>query len=176
MQADQSAKNLKQKAAHEFEELAVLTAYLAFFFGGLATYSMLLLNEFHISYFAYGTALINAFVIAKVILIGEAVRAGAKFESKALLYSALWKAFVFAWLVIAFHLVEEVIKGLLHGETIAGAFHDIRIDHLLVRAGLIFFAFIPLFVLRELRRVMGHDHFLGLFFQSASSPKANSTE
>jgi hypothetical protein len=45
-------KDLKQKVKHEFEELAVLTAYLAFFFCGLATYSMLLLDKFHISYFA----------------------------------------------------------------------------------------------------------------------------
>jgi hypothetical protein len=72
-------KNLKQKVKHEFEEMAILTAYLAFLFSALATYGI--------------TAL------AKVILIGEAFHAGTKFERKALFYSALWKAFIFAWLV-----------------------------------------------------------------------------
>jgi hypothetical protein len=79
-------KNLKQKVAHEFEEMAILTAYLAFFFCALATYSLVLLNRFHISYFTYGAALLNALVIAKVILIGEAMRAGTKFERKPILF------------------------------------------------------------------------------------------
>ena len=79
MQADESQKkSLKQKVAHEFEEVAILTAYLAFFFCALATYSMLLLGKFHVSYFAYGPALINALVIAKVILIGDALHTGTK--------------------------------------------------------------------------------------------------
>ena len=174
MDADKSAKSdLKQKAAHEFEELAILTSYLALLFCGVATNSMLLLDKFHIAYFAYGTALINALVIAKVILFGEAVHAGTKFESRVLLYSIIWKAFVFAWLVFAFHVVEEMIKGLVHGERIPEAFHDIRIDDLLVRTVLIFCAFIPLFVVQELRRVLGRDSFRALFFHSASAPKAN---
>ena len=82
-------KTVKQKVVHEFEEVAILTAYLAFFFCALATYSMLLLGKFHISYFAYGTALINALVIAKVILIGDTLHAGTRYERKALLHSAM---------------------------------------------------------------------------------------
>jgi len=166
-------KGLKQKVAHEFEELAILTGYLAFFFCALATYSLLLPGRFHISYFAYGTALINAVVIAKVILIGEAVHAGRRFETKALFYSAIWKAFVFAWLVFAFHLLEEAIKDLVHGENVGAVFHDIRIYEMLIRAGLIFCTFVPLFVFRELRRVVGDDSFRALFFHSTSAPKAN---
>lgn len=87
---------------------------------------MLLLDRFHVSYFAYGTALINALAIAKVILIGEAVHAGTKFEKKALLYSAIWKALVFGLLVFAFHLLEEMITHLVHGKGSAGALHNIH--------------------------------------------------
>jgi hypothetical protein len=167
------AQGLKLKVKHELEEMAILTAYLAFFFCGLATYSMLLLDKFHISYFAYGTALINAAVIAKVILIGEAAHAGKKFEAKALVYSALWKAFVFAWLVFAFHLLEEAIKDLIHGAPFGAAFHDIRIYDLLIRTGLVFCLFIPLFLFRELKRVVGEEGFRALFFHPASAAKAN---
>jgi hypothetical protein len=77
MHADNSHKEgLKQKVVHEFKEVVILTAYLAFFFCALSTYSMLLLGKSHISYFTYGTALINALVIVKVILIGDALHAG----------------------------------------------------------------------------------------------------
>jgi len=161
-------KGLKQKAREEFEQVVILTAYLAFFFCALATYSMLLLNKFHISSFAYATALINAAIIAKVILIGEAVRAGKKFEGKALLFSAIWKSFVFGWLVFAFHIVEEMIKNLIHGKGAIEAFREIRLDDLLSRTVVVFCTFIPLFVFRELRRVMGQDNFRALFFHSQS--------
>ena len=165
-------KGLKQKAREEFEQVVILTAYLAFFFCALATYSMLLLNKFHISSFAYATALINAAVIAKVILIGEAVHAGKKFEGKALLFSAIWKSFVFGWLVFAFHIVEEMIRSLIHGQGAIEAFREIRLDDLLSRTVVVFCTFIPLFVFRELRRVMGQDNFRALFFHS--QPKVNS--
>ena len=164
MHVEKSEKtDAKQKVVHEFEELGIISLYLAFFFCALATYSMLLLDRFHISYFAYGTALINALVIAKVILIGEAMHAGTRFERKALLYSAIWKAFVFGLLVFAFHILEEMIKHLVDGKDLAGAFHNIRIDDLLTRTVIIFCTFIPLFAFRELRRVMGQDNFRTLF-------------
>jgi len=166
---DSTKKTLKQRAKHEFEELFILTGYLGFFFCGLATYSMLLLDRFHISYFAYGTALINALVIAKVILIGEAAHAGRKFEARALVYSALWKAFVFALLVFAFHLAEEMIRDVIHGKSLDAAFHDIRVYDLLIRTGLIFCVFIPLFLFRELKRVVGDEGFRELFFHPAAS-------
>ncbi len=166
-------KTVKQKVAHEFEELAIITGYLAFFFCALATYSMLLLEEFHISYFIFGTALLNALIIAKVILIGEALHAGRIFEGRALVYSAIWKALVFSVLVFAFHFLEEIIKQLVHGRDIAGALHEMRLDDLLGRAVIIFCTFIPLFAYRELRRVMGDDNFRALLFRPTTAPKAN---
>ena len=169
MPAEKSEEHgVKQKVTHEFEELAIIFAFLAFFFCALTTYSMLLLHRFHTAYFAYGSALINALLVAKVILIGEAVHAGTKLEGKALFYSAIWKAFVFGWLVFAFHLVEEMVKLLADKKDVAGALHNIRIDDLVVRALVIFCAFIPLFVFRELRRVMGPNRFRALFFDSTS--------
>ena len=166
MTNEESGKSgLKRKAIHEFEDLAVVFLYLAFFFCALATYSMLLLKEFHVSYFIYGFALLKAFVIAKVILIGEYAHLGKKHEVKPLFFSALHKAFLFSLLVLAFHMVEEVIKQLLHGGRAVAAFHDIRIDDLLGRSAVVFCTFIPLFAFRELRRVMGEDKFLDLFFR-----------
>src|SRR5260370_17395243 len=104
MHAEDSRKtSVKQKVANEFEELAIITLYLAFFFCALATYSMLLLDKFHISYFVYGTPLLNAVVIAKVILIGEAVHAAPRFKGKPLLNPAICKAFLSAFLVFPFH-------------------------------------------------------------------------
>lgn len=163
-------KGLKQKVVHEFQEVAILTGYLAFFFCALSTYSMLLLGKFHISYFTYGTAIINALIIAKVILIGDALHAGTKYEGRALFYSAVWKAFVFGCLVFAFHLVEEMIKHFIHGKDTMAAFREIRVDDLLSRSVVIFCTFIPLFIFRELKRVMGDESFWALILHPSATP------
>ncbi|HEY1469653.1 MAG TPA: hypothetical protein VGF61_11470 [Candidatus Acidoferrum sp.] len=155
---------LKQKALHEAKEITFVFLYLAIFFCALATYSMLLLERFQISYFTYGAALLNAFIVTKIILIGEAVHLGKKHEGKPLIYSSIYKAFVFGLLVFGFHIVEEVVKRLIHGKDIAGAFREIRIDELLARSVIVFLTFIPFFAFRELGRVMGREKLRDLLF------------
>lgn len=172
-----SAKNtdhgsFKEKAKHEFIEIAIVFAYLAFVFCALATYSMLLLDKYEIVYFAYGAALLNAFIITKVILIGEAMHFGKKYEGKSLIYSCIYKAILYGLLVFAFHVVEEMVKLLIHGRDFAGAFHEIRLDDLLARSVVLFGAFIPFFGFRELGRVIGPEKVRALFFKKRDAAKA----
>jgi hypothetical protein len=174
MNAENSQRpGLKQKAIHEFEEFAGIFLYLAFFFCALATYSMLLLDKFHVSYFTYGFALLNALVIAKVILIGEYAHLGRKHEAKPLLVSAVYKALLFGLLVFAFHVLEELVRQLLHGENMARASHEMRIDDLLCRSLVVFCTFIPLFAFRELKRVLGEAPFRALFFRTGATAKSD---
>ena len=173
MSAENSQQtSLKQKAVHEAKEITYVFLYLAAFFCALATYSMLLLEKFEISYFTYGAALLNALIITKIILIGEAVHFGKKHEAKPLFYSCAYKAFVYGVLVFAFHIVEEVVKRLIHGKAIVGAFREVRIDDLLARSVIIFLTFIPFFAFRELGRVMGPDKLRGMFFRTGAPSKS----
>ena len=173
MSAENSQQtSLKQKAVHEAKEITYVFLYLAAFFCALATYSMLLLEKFEISYFTYGAALLNALIITKIILIGEAVHFGKKHEAKPLFYSCAYKAFVYGVLVFAFHIVEEVVKRLIHGKAIVGAFREVRIDDLLARSVIIFLTFIPFFAFRELGRVMGPDKLRHMFFRTGAPSKS----
>jgi len=72
-------------------------------------------------------------VITKVITIGQYARLGKRHEDKSLLVSTLWKAFVFVVLVFGFHIVEEIVKRLIHGTDLARASTDIRMDQLASR-------------------------------------------
>jgi hypothetical protein len=157
---------LKQKAIHEGQEFVGIALYLAFFFCAVVAYSSILLNEFHVSYFKYGTAIINALIIAKVILIGEYAHLGRRHESKPLLQSALYKAVMFTILVFVFHIVEELIKALVHKQPLVAALHAIRLDELVSRSIVVFCTFVPLFAFRELARVLGEEEFRRLFFAS----------
>jgi len=50
--------------------------HLAFFFCAIETYRMFLLNQYNVSYWNLGFALINALVVTKVIMIGAYARLG----------------------------------------------------------------------------------------------------
>ena len=78
---------------------------------------------------------------------------------------------MFGLLVYAFHIVEELIKRLIHGADLARAPREIRFDQLASRAIVVFCIFVPLFAFRELRRVMGEDEFRTLLFGSEGGRK-----
>jgi hypothetical protein len=164
----ENSKSLKQKAAHELEQFVGISLYLGFFFCAVITYRLILLNDFRDWHVNYGMAVINALVIAKVILIGEYARLGKRMEAQPLLLSSISKALLFSLLVFAFHIVEEVIKGLLHGKGVTGAFHDTHLADLLSGSLVIFCTFVPFFAFRELSRVLGEDKFSDLFFHTGA--------
>jgi hypothetical protein len=156
---------MKSKLAHELREMAWIFVYLALFLCALATYSTLLLREFHVSYFVYGTALLNALIMSKIILLGEYFKLGRKHEGKPLLHVAVLKAFQFAILMAVFHVIEEVIKHLVHGHGVEDALHELtagRLTEILARNLVFFCALVPFFAGRELRRVLGEEKFSAL--------------
>lgn len=160
--------SLKQKAMHAFQDYVVISLYLAFFLCVLATYTMLLLRGYKDSPISYAYALFNAFVIGKVILIGEVAHFGKELEHRPLYQSAIYKAFMFCLLALALYFVEEFVKRMIHGEAFGGSLlREIRIEDLICRSVVIFSVFIPLFAFRELKRVLGEDKFHTLFFRSA---------
>lgn len=161
----------KQKIKHELKEMLTLVIYLAFFFLSFALYDMLLLRQYHIETLTIAFALINALVITKVIMIGEYAKLGRRHENKALLISAIWKAFVFALLVLAFHIVEEVVKRMIHGADLTRASTNVRLEQFAGRAIIVFCIFVPLFAWREFRRVMGEEEFGNLVFGSRHPSK-----
>src|SRR6185503_896291 len=98
--------------------------------------------EYRITYLHYGTAVIEALIMAKVILLGDALRLGRKFEDKPLIFPALHKAVIFALFMGLFTVLEHTIVGLLHRKGLAGGFHAIVSegkDELLARCLVTFF-------------------------------------
>jgi heme exporter protein D len=156
----------RQKIKHELTEMLTIFLYLAVLFCAVETFELFLLDEYHVRYWGYTFASINALVITKVIMIGEYAKLGKRHEDRALLVSAIWKAFVFSLLVFAFHIVEEIIKRRIHGADLATASRELRLDQFAARTIVVFCTFIPLFAFREFRRVMGEEGFRSLVFGS----------
>jgi hypothetical protein len=162
---DPAAPNFKQKAAREFKEYVWITIYLALLFCALATYTMLVLRKYDVSgYLNDAFAIINALIIAKIILIGRMARLGTRYETRPLYQAVLYKSLVYGLLVYAFHLVEELIKRFIHGEPRGTVLRNINLNDLASRSIVIFLAFIPLFAFMELRRIIGEEELHALFF------------
>jgi hypothetical protein len=143
---------LKQKVIHELREFLAVFLFLAPLFCAFSAYRMLLLDQFKEESFEYGGAFLNALVLSKIILIGEYLRLGKRHENRPLIYSTVYKSFAFTLLVAVFHVLENAIKGFLHGEGMVGAFAALRgrgTGELLARGLVMFCAFLPFFALRE---------------------------
>jgi hypothetical protein len=106
--------------------------------------------------------------------VAEALRLGRRFDEKPLMVPTLYKTFLFVVCVALFDIAEGLIRGLIHGLGPMGAVDEVmsRFNYeWLSRALVIFFAFIPLFGVRELRRVLGKG-VTDIFFRRSSSAEA----
>jgi beta-phosphoglucomutase family hydrolase len=141
---------------------------------------MFLLNRFAEEPFEYGTGLINALILSKVILTGEHIlKLGKQQENKPLIYPTVWKSFLFTLLATAFYVVEHIAKGLLRGGGIAaglGTIREMGTGQLLGRSLVMFFAFLPFFALRETGRALGEGKLKTLFFGSKASAHLRESE
>src|SRR5271155_2374826 len=110
--------SLKNRAADEIKRFIVIFLYLWVVFALLSLHTSFVLSQHHLDYQEHTFAIINAFIFAKVLLIGEHFQFGTRFKDKALIYPILHKSFIFTVVGIGFHIVETALVGLWHGNSI----------------------------------------------------------
>jgi hypothetical protein len=69
----------------------------------------------------WGIAIVKAVVLAKFMLLGEAVKIGGRTTTGALIWPTLRKAFGLLVLLIIMTIIEEAVVGLFHGKSIAAS-------------------------------------------------------
>jgi hypothetical protein len=102
---------LKKKIVHQVAEYWINVGYLPLMFAGFTQYRRFIPAAHKITYTDYGVAVIEALILAKVIMIGDVLPLGRRFEQEPLIFSALLKTVVFSLLVGAFTLIEQAIKN-----------------------------------------------------------------
>jgi hypothetical protein len=167
----------KQKLVHEVIEYWINFAYLAFFLVAFIWYRRLILAEYQVPYTNYWFPLIEAAVLAKVIMVGDFLRLGRGLEHRPLILPTLYRTVVFSVWVGVFSLLEATVRGLLHRQGLMGGFEEIaskgRYEWL---AGCIvtFVAFIPFFAFKEVERVLGEGKLRALFWRR-ETPSADAS-
>lgn len=165
-------QELKGKMRQEFIEYVMNVIYLTLVFGAFTWYRRLLLAAHDITYTNYGVALIEGFVLGKVIMIGGVLRLGRGLETKPLIYATLYKTTVFCALVAVFKVIEHGIRGLWKGEGFAAGAAEMAtkgLYELLANTLVVFVALFPFFAVKELGRVLGRKTIGDLFFRHGAS-------
>lgn len=166
------AQSLKHRALEEFKTYWVITLYLWLFLGCFTVYRRLVLAETGVPYLHYGIALVEAMVIAKVVLIGRVFGFTRRFDDQPLIVPAIYKSIVFALLVMLFGVVERLVVGWVHEQGVFAGLRELGElgpYEIGARALMLTVALAPFFAFAEIGRALGKDR-LQVLFLSRQAP------
>lgn len=158
---------LRKRAVEEMTRFVVLFLYLWILFGLFVLDERIILRQHGIGFSAQGFAAFNALVLAKVMLVAEDLNLGRWLDRRPLIYPILHDALLFTVLFIAFHVVEEVAIGVIHGRSVQSSVPAIGgggLAGLLCVAVIMFVALIPFFAFRNFSRALGAGRLNALLF------------
>jgi ABC-type spermidine/putrescine transport system permease subunit II len=150
--------SLAQRAWGEFTELAGICAYLYICFGALIFYKASILHSHGVEFVAYGLALGKALILGKFVLVAHALGIGDRNNPRRLALAILFKSLVFALLLVALSVVEEVIVGFFKGRQLQEVLGEIAggtLPQVLATSLLILLIMIPYFAFREISAALG---------------------
>jgi hypothetical protein len=161
------AHSLKARAVGVAKRYLWIFLYLYVVFGLFNMHEYVVLAQHGIDFTHYGFAAINAFVMAKILMVGEELRLGEYFEDRPLIYPILLTSLIFGVLLIAFHIIEQVIVGMLHGQTMVESIPSLGgggLTGTIIIGTIMSVTLIPFFALRSLRRLIGGPELWALLF------------
>ncbi len=167
-------RRLTTGAIDETRELFGIFIYLWVLLSLFSLHKALVLNEESLIYHQ-GFALINALALAKVVLVAEFFHVGDKLKNRPLIYPIMFKSAVFAMILLCFHIIEEMLLGILHGKPLSQSISDTgggTLQGILMVGIIIFVVLTPFFAFRELGRAIGKEQLRSLLFGGETKARA----
>jgi hypothetical protein len=159
----ETKRTWKERIVREVKNLAVVLVYLWVFLTVFELHQAIVLSEHDIPYnYAEGLVLafVNAWILAKFVVIGEGLRIGHRWHSKPLWQAILLKSAIFGVILMGCHLVEESLSRVWRAKSLAAGFPILNakavIDGLTLTL-IVIIVLVPFFTARELRRILGKD-------------------
>jgi hypothetical protein len=166
--------SLQQRAVHEVKEFAILAVYLYITLGAVILMKTAVLHSQGIEFAFWGVAAIKAVVLAKFMLIGNALKIGERNSTRPLIWPTLHKAFGFLVLLIIMTTIEQAIVGLFHRQSIASSLGELvgpRLEETIAGFLIILLVLIPFFAFRILSDALGEGRLARMFFVERESMK-----
>ena len=174
MISDQQKRKAKERVITEFKRYVVIAIYLWVLFSLFEFHRLAVLREIHrvpASLYRFGFAAVNALIMAKVVLVGEALHLGEQFSEKRVIYTVILKSVLFALLAILFNVLEGVIVGLIHGQPVIESIPKMGgggLEGMVIFGIIASVVMIPFFVFREMQRILGAETLRSMLFQEKS--------
>lgn len=105
----------RQRLRRELQAFLLLTTYFTLFLGSFTLYRRIILAESDIAYLHYGIALIEAAVLAKLLLIGDAMGLGHRFRRGPLALNVVLLSGGATGFILLAGVVEQLIRALVRG-------------------------------------------------------------
>lgn len=163
---------LHQRAMHELKKLVFISLYLYVTLGAVILLKTAVLRTQGIEFTPWGIAIVKAVLLAKFMLVGEAMRIGGRTTTGPLIWPTLRKAFGLLVLLIIMTIIEEAVVGLFHRRLIAASLGDLfgsRLEETLAGYLIMLMVLLPYCAFRVLSEALGEGR-LERMFLSGGSP------
>lgn len=162
---------LREKIRHEAQSFAVIFVYIWAILALFALYKSFLLGKNPFA--GQVLAIINAFVLGKVIVALEFFRAGRFLEIHRGIFRILGKSVLFGLVLLVFRLVEEEVRGWFRGRNLGQSFAEIdsaKLTEMATLAIIICVTLIPYFFLREILTHVGMEKLRKILLDRPAPP------
>jgi hypothetical protein len=158
---------LRQRAMHELKELVFISLYLYVTLGAVILMKTAVLRDQGIEFSPWGIAIVKAVVLAKFMLLGEAIKIGGRTTTSPLVWPTLQKALVLLAVLIIMTVIEEAVVGLFHHRSIATSLGELfgpRLEETIAGYVIMLLILIPYCAFRVLGEALGDDRLTRMFF------------
>lgn len=155
--------SVKDRARHELQAYFVITLYVWAVLALFRLHASLLAATYNVDIESHGLLIIQALILGKVVLIGEALSLGERASRILPIAPALVKSVLFSAAIIAFQIVEHFARELWKGQPPSGGLPPELGGDLLRLAtfsALLVLAFLPYFAIREIEKKTGTSDLL----------------
>jgi hypothetical protein len=152
--APEKKATLAQRARHELVTYLCLSAYLWICFGALIVYKAAILRSVGVAYTPLGVAIVKALILAKFIMLLEAVKLGDRGKLSAPIFDVMKKSGLFAVFLFILTILEELLLGYAHGKEVRDILRDFAggtLQEAFAVGLLLFLIMIPYFAYREFK-------------------------
>jgi len=163
--------SVRQKAIHEFKEMAALAVYLYICLGAVLLLKAAILQDVGVSFAVWGIAAVKALLLAKFMVIGSAFDLGRRFRDKPLIWPTLYHALMFLILLLFLTAVEEIGVGAIHHRALLESLTHVVGPTVFEGASLclvLFLILVPYSAFACLAEVLGERETVRLFFVDGS--------
>ena len=168
-------RNIRKGMTSVFRRMFVIAMYLGVLLSLFAIHRYLLLGDGSLASHI-GFSFLNAWALAKVILVGQELRIGDNFRNRTMIYVIGIKSAIFAVLLLIFRILEEALIGAVEGKGFyeavfsghPGLEHN-KFQGMALTCLIMFFALMPFFAYLEFERVLGVKQLRALMFGDAGA-------